>query len=247
MRRAILLGIVFAAGLLVFLIAFLPLSVAMALSGAEESGLDWSRAAGTVWDGRLEDVSYQRRMVGDLTLGLQPAPLLAGRLSVGASLRGRGLAGEGVAQIGPGGRLALYDARINTSLQQAQGLDPRLRGRDGTLTLDLDRVVFAGGECREAEGIAWTDALVHGDPRADWTGPPLEGPAMCDGPDLVVSLAGEDGSGEYRAQARLGPQTPFRVTARVRSSEPNLRSFLTLLGFRRDGEFYAYSWPREGA
>lgn len=247
MRRAILLGVVFAVSLLAFLIAFLPLSVAMGLSRAKESGLDWSRATGTVWDGRLEDVSYQRRLVGDLALGLQPAPLLAGRLSVDASLRGRGLMGEGVAQIGPGDRLALYEARINTSLQHAEGLDPRLRGREGTLTLELERVGFAGGECREAEGAAWTDALVHGDRRADWTGPPLEGPAACDGADLVVRLAGEDASGEYRAEARLGPRTPFRVTASVRSAGPDLRSFLTLLGFRRDGDVYAYSWPREGA
>ena len=229
------------------LILWFPLSAALALTGARDQGLDWSRAAGTIWNGSIQDAELQRRRLGDIEVSLRFWPLLTGRVSLDAGLAAPGLFGSGVITLGPGDRLAVTGASLRADLARAEGIDPRLRGRPGSFTLDLDRVVFNEAGCVEAAGQAWTDALTHGDPRADWRGPPLTGPAACEGEDLVVRLDGDDGEGEYRVLARMGADRALTVTARVRSQERSLRAFLPLLGFQRDEDVYVYAWPREGA
>jgi len=245
-RIAILSGAALAA-FVVALLAWFPMSLALAMTDARASGLDWSRAAGPVWNGVVEDARLQRRRLGDMEAKLRFWPLLAGRVSAEIEINAGGLSGQGVVARTSRGRIIVADARLTADLARAEGVDPRLRGRPGSLLLEMERAVFEDGRCVEAVGTAWTDALVHGDPRADWTGPPLAGEAFCEGDDLVVRLDGRDAAGEYRAEARVGPDRAFRVNARVRSAEPDLRAFLPLLGFEREGDAYVYAWPREGA
>jgi len=238
-----MLGGAFGLVLLTALAATAPLALALKLSGVEASGVSYSRAVGTLWNGRIEGVVANGYRLGDIGVSARFWPLLTGRLSAEISVAAQGLVGSAAVSVS-GQRIVARDGALRADIAHAGGLDPRLRGRPGAFTLDIGEVVWDETGCIAAEGRAWTDALTHGDPRSDWRGPELSGPVGCDGADLLIAMTGVETGASYAVEARLTPLRAFRVHAEIESGEPALSGFLPLLGFVRDGSSYVYDWPR---
>ena len=62
------------------LVAMTPLPFILKLGKVDATGLTWSNAYGTLFDGGLDDVSFGPQRVGDVTLKMRPGALLGGRL-----------------------------------------------------------------------------------------------------------------------------------------------------------------------
>jgi hypothetical protein len=79
-------GIAFAAALL----ALLPLRLVAGWVGLDETGLSAREVRGSVWSGRLSETRIAGLLLGDLHAGLEPLPLLVGRVRVAVRLSGGG-------------------------------------------------------------------------------------------------------------------------------------------------------------
>jgi general secretion pathway protein N len=70
------LFLLFLAGLALALPATMPLSVAMAWAGAADRGFSAKAVQGSIWNGRLQSVSYRGMALGDAGARLDPRSLL---------------------------------------------------------------------------------------------------------------------------------------------------------------------------
>ena len=90
---ALLLAVI---GLVAGLIWQAPLSFALRQSGIASSGISWTQARGTVWNGQVTDIAVQQQKVGAVDLSLRPASLLGGSLTYAAEWRGPAGQGNGL-------------------------------------------------------------------------------------------------------------------------------------------------------
>ena len=101
-----------------FTLANLPLATVLDWADARQRGLAWQTAGGTVWAGEIGNATYDAYPVGNIRVKTFFLPLLAGRLSVEASIAGPGLAVAGRLSLAPGNRLVLEDTAALIDLQQ---------------------------------------------------------------------------------------------------------------------------------
>ena len=240
MRRAgpIALMALLAACLAAGSAARLPLSVALALSGARGAGLDWRAAEGTVWNGQVRGLALRDYLLGDVRVSLSPFSLLT--LSPRAALRLDGPEAEAEAQVAlrPGGALRVSNGAARLRLAEIVAIDPRLRARGGTLTAEQASFALRDGRCVEASGQLASDALTYG-LGGDWRGPALTGGFACEAGVVVAHLSGAEEGQEVETAAHLGGGD-YRVEAVVRSSDPDMARIAPLIGFSEYGEGWRY-------
>lgn len=237
MRTALLIAaalLAFAAGAA----ARLPLSAALALSGARDAGLDWRAAEGTIWSGRVYGLGLHGYALGDAHAALAPLSLVTLSPRVTLGLAGPEAEAQATVTLRPG-YLSLRDGAARLRLAEMVAIDPRLRARGGTLTAEDVEIVMQDGRCVRASGALASDALTYGF-GGDWRGPPLSGALSCADGALAMHLAGRDETQEIEAEALLGGG--YSVEARVHSQDPDLARIAPLIGFTEYGEGWRYQW-----
>jgi general secretion pathway protein N len=216
MTRARQIGIGVAAAML-FLIALLPLSVALPLVTPPESGLSARRASGTIWSGTLHDARVAGMALGDTRVGLRALPLLVGEAQTwfeAPLLRGIIIASGSGFGMAHGNGAVDVDIRVKP-LPLSQ------------LTLDDASVRFTGNRCAGAEGRV--RASVTGDIGGLALPGGMSGTLRCDGSALLIPLVGQ--SGMERLDLRVTGDGKWRAELSVRSTDPAVAAKLVAAGF----------------
>ena len=207
------------AGVLAVLMATVPMALAPALGLALPAGLVANEATGTVWRGVLRSARWNDEPLGEVSVGVQALPLLLGQAQV--NLSGAGWQVQAVRGTRSG--LALADGQVQLGVALLPG------GR-ATLEARQARLLFAGGQCRQAAGevrLALVSAL------ADLPQMVLSGTPACSGDQGTLVLAAAPGSGLDLDMTLLVDATgAWSARTRVNSEDPSVRLPLQLAGFQ---------------
>lgn len=208
-------------------VAFLPLRIVLGLIELDRYGFAARSIEGTVWRGRIHDLTIANIPVGTLDAALAPERLLLGRVRVRILSQGS----DGRLLVG-----ALESGWRRTGVDDVNGVLPlgqRLAPLPvGALALKGVTVRLHNRACVSAQGHV----------RAEFTMPlpgldfaqGLAGEIRCDGSDLLVPLATQSGRG--RMNLRIMPSGRYRLDLAIAATDPQLDGVLAPLGFRRAGE-----------
>jgi general secretion pathway protein N len=199
----------------------MPLSLAIRALGLDASGLAAIEAAGTVWHGTLRKASWRGQPLGDLSLALQPGPLLTG-------VRRIRLSGDGFSAAVLTGRIdGVADARGELMLQ-----DIGVPGATARISLHQATMRFADDRCLSAEGTVRV-LLVLPALRA---GIQLAGPLACVGDlgRLVLATDPTAGAAPVTVETivEVSHDGRYRLQSLARSDDPGVRLALQLAGFQ---------------
>jgi general secretion pathway protein N len=199
-RTLVITGI---AAFLLFVIALMPASLALSLSGADGL-LRYSAAHGTVWDARLEGARVSGRPLGTVALSLSPLSALAGTLSAEGAFSSPGRSGR-FALTRDGDTTRVKDLHLSLDITARVG-----RGAlAGVLSLRDAALAFSGNRCTQADGTFRTNILESGFAGTGVEGPLLTGALVCDGGVPGFRFSGENdfvaisGQGSLTAGARV--------------------------------------------
>lgn len=224
MMRARLAAMLFA----IALIALMPLRLAVEWAGLDDLGLSAREARGSVWGGKFAEARFGGIALGDLDAGIDPLPLVAGRLRVDFA---RGDAMRGAISLGRGS-IGIDDVTAGLPLASAFAPLP-------LAALDLDDVSarFRDGACEAAEGRA--RAVVDGMALGLALPGGLSGNARCDGDALLLPLTSR--SAMEAMSLRLSADHRWRADLMVRPGDAPARDRLLAAGFARRGAGYGLS------
>lgn len=243
MTRLLLLPLL-ALSVAIGVLVFAPLSVVLDVSGIRRSGLDWSSASGTVFDGRLEGIKANGSTYGNASARLLPAHLLTGAMKFAVDWSGPAGRGTGQMTFQSHKNIALYDYDLDLDLMEIEQAAKWIQQSGGRIAMQGDIIRFKDNACHEASGKAHSDVLerngaILGDGWSD-----MQGDLRCEAGDLVIPLESTNATGtRFGAFLRLRPGLPGRFEARVSGLVTrDLDYVLPLAGFRRDGNEYVYSY-----
>ena len=199
------------------LVMLLPMRVAMAVSGAADSGLSARTVSGSAWRGQLRDARFGTFDLGDLAAALQPLPLLTGSTHIAV----RGAAGQGLVIAGGGTRgIDALNARVVAGPAFApMPLD--------ALSFEDARIIFRGGKCAEASGRV--RASFSGDVAGLALAQGLSGTLRCDRGVLVMTMLSQ--SAMERLTLSITGTGSYRAEFFVRAGDPALMNQLATSGF----------------
>jgi general secretion pathway protein N len=220
-RHGVFLGV----ALLVLLIATLPLRVATGWLKLDEAGLSAREVHGSVWAGRLTEARLGPLVLGDVSAGLSPLSLLAGKARVSLS-RGDEMRG------------AITLSRRSFGIDDVTATLPAnaMFAPLPIASLELADVSarFSDGQCDRAEGTvrATMSGAIAGIDLAQG----LSGTARCEGGALLLPLA--SGSAREGLSLRIDADGGFEAVLSVRSDDPAVAARLAAAGFAGSGGSY---------
>lgn len=217
-------------------VAFLPMSMAADMAAKQMPDFRFGEASGSVWDGKLTNVSYGQQTIGDLSVKTDLMALFGGKAAGAVGMTREGLAGQAGISYGiGGGGLDLTDLKLAGDTAMVPGMPPSIARTDGKFTLDVKDVKFANSLCESASGEVWTDALTKVNYKG-WVGPELRGPVTCAGGKLQVQASGTAATGEQvLATMNIGQHLDMEMTAAVENAGPGAIEALTSIGFELEG------------
>lgn len=218
-------------------VTFFPMSMAADIVAKQAPDFRFSSASGSVWDGKLTNVSYGEQTLGDLSVKTDLMALLGGKAAGTVGVSRRGFSGQTGLSYGIGnGGLDLKDLNIAGDIAIVPGMPPSIARSDGKFTLAVKDVKFANTLCESASGGVWTDALTKVDYKG-WVGPELRGPVTCAGGKLQVQASGTAASGEnVLATMSIGQHLDMEMFASVTNAGPGAIEALTSVGFELEGD-----------
>lgn len=217
-------------------VAFFPMSMAADFASKQAPDFRFGEASGSVWDGKLTDVSYGAQKIGDLTVKADPMSLFGGKAAGTLGLARQGFTGQAALSYGIGnGGLDVSDLKIAGDTSLVPGMPLTIANSDGRFTLEMKDVKFAKNVCEQASGEVWTDALTKVNYRG-WVGPELRGPVTCANGQLQVQAAGKAPTGEdVLASLNISPRLDMELTATVSNASQGAIEALSGLGFQQEG------------
>lgn len=219
MTRAMMRGRIalFVGLLLVFLVAFMPLSFALSMIGTTGQQLSAREATGTLWSGRLAEASVGPITVGDVAVGLKPLSLLAGQTSIFM----QSPVGRGTLTSLNGG-FAIDDATAKLSTARVFAPIPL-----DVIDLTDVSVAFVSGKCEKAQGRV--RATFAGDVGGLSLAQGLSGAVRCEVGALVLPLVSQ--SALERLNLYIQGDGRYRAELFVRSTDPAMAAKLSSAGF----------------
>jgi len=214
----------------------MPLGFALNATGVSKTGLYWSSARGTVLNGTMVQAQYGAQPIGTVHLNLQLAALLKGKLRYATEWNGAAGQGTGVVDFGRS-TLDVSDASMVLHLRQLVGLIDDVRQTDGSVSIRDASVTLSNGKCANAQGSVSSDVLTKFAARYDQQATAFTGTLACDGPMLLLDMAGQVGINDMAsAQLRVGTAEASSLEARVKTIEPEIATALLFYGFETDGD-----------
>lgn len=222
MRKA---GLLFAVVLIIALIATFPLRLALgAISGS--GALFTARAAeGSIWNGRLRDMSIDGVSLSDFSAKLSPLKLFSGV----AAIQLRALSGEPAAATLVA-TFSNYGAdNVTTRLVLPGAFDPL-----PVESVDLKHasVRFSKAGCVSADGQV--RVMLAGTLAGISLGQQLLGTPRCDGKILTLALVSQ--SAMERITLRIVPDGQYSAKLLIRASDAEMTGKLNAAGFRETSE-----------
>lgn len=219
----------------------IPLSVLAERARQDVPALDWTQVQGSVWSGRISNVSYGPQLVGDVEVKLRPSALLSGNLVYSVSVVGPVATGESDIYLNSGSA-GIRNSDFTVRIDQLVGLNASVRQAGGTMrmtnvALEVDRDM----NCVEASGALWTDALENLGMEFGENLPQLEGAPVCSGSMVSVALDGQSQTGVgVEIKTTVGLAQASSLNARIAGAGIELAQALTALGFTASGDEYVY-------
>lgn len=208
---------------LLALAILLPLRVALDLAGLDRLGFTARQVAGTIWYGRIGNLTLRSQDLGTFDVSVGPTALLLARLDMRfrrldelhGALTGSVRSGWGVRGI----------EKLTGSITASQLFAPlpvaRLDFQDTT-------ILFRGGTCRTAEGtivarlaVPASLAAIAGD---------FRGPVTCEGERVRAQLSSV--SGRERIEFTVAASGRYRAWISVRRADLATATALRIAGFR---------------
>lgn len=240
-----LLFLVLIVGFLAGLVAFAPLGVILKMAGAEDRGLSWTSAEGTLAGGRITGLKAGQDVLGDARLKLNPASLLS--LGVEYDFDWTGPAGKGTGRAAAfaTGNTELRDFNIELDFSSLDGVAAWIRQSGGKARLTGEVIRFRQGACDKASGQSWSDALAKNSVLLGPGWPDLAGEISCDGDMLLIPLQSASPLGtNLDAAGRFHLGGRGSIEARVSGVIPQQFQYgLPLAGFVPEGGTYVYRYP----
>jgi hypothetical protein len=211
----------FSVSLAATVVANIPLSFALRLSGAAERGLSWQQARGTVWDGQMTGLVSAGVDLGTLGLKSQPMSLILGRPAAGVQLSAGAVEGRLDASLA-GREIRITDLSVNADLARLSNLRPQLRQAGGTLSLR------AGASLDTVRRIG----LQYG---RDW--PLVSGDLTCEAGAVLIRLSGTGPAQErFDLDIRFHQAGSTEIRVLAAALDPDAAGLLPALGFRNTPE-----------
>jgi general secretion pathway protein N len=224
------------AGYLFFLLYNLPAQQVVGwLSGDNQLPLTLQGISGTVWSGEAEQVSFQRKPLGQMEWHFKPLRLILGKLAYGIELKqtGQQLQGTFITGFGNSVRLEEVDALLLAS-QLPEWLQQRQIRVDGKVRAQQLDIAFTDGQLTAAEGsLQWLEGAVRsplnltvGDLQADLTTDEASG-------DITAAVRDLKGSIAIQAEVSLKSDGNFQVKGKLKpgsKANPGLAGALQSIG-----------------
>lgn len=219
-RIAVLLLFIFG------LILFMPMRIALGLSGLERLGVAAREVRGTLWSGRIDQLMLGTMPVGSVKAALSPVSLLMGRVRFDIWRR-QGAADDlsGALTVGFG-RVGIDDVTGTVPLGRSFAPLPV-----ASLAMEDVSAYFSGDRCGHAEGRV--RAQMAGQfPGLNLT-QGLSGVASCDGEALLLPLVSQ--SGLEKVNLRIWRSGHYVAEMRVETADAVLGDALAKAGFAGTG------------
>jgi len=217
--------------------ALMPMSVAAELAASRFPDFKYSQASGSVWDGKLTQVSYGEQFIGDLTAKTDLMGVLGGKAGGVLGLSREGFTGQADLSFGLfGGGLEMKGLKLEGNAGLVPGMPAALADKDGKFSLQLKDVKFVDNVCETAAGEVWTDTLTKVNIKG-WVGPELRGPVTCHEGKLQVQAKGKAATGEdVLASLNISQHLDMDLTATIANATPAAAQALADLGFVPEGD-----------
>lgn len=217
MNRPLRVGLI-AAALAVIIAGTLPLGLASRVPAWVRIGLTADDAVGTPWHGVLRNARWNGQPLGDVRVGLQPLPMLLGRIRLQLSTP----TFAGVAEHGARQGFEAANGQLAYPLPLLPGTQAWLEMREAGLLFANGQCLRAGGQVRLLVQMAGPDV-----PQLQLAGTPA-----CKGAEGQLVLASDPGAAfDVQVHASIGQDGHYSVSTRVRSEDPAARLALQLAGF----------------
>ena len=237
--------IVLIAGFIIGIVAFAPLSFILKTAGAEARGLSWTSVEGTLSGGKITGLRAGQDLLGDASLKLNPASLLA--LGIEYDFDWSGPSGQGTGKAGAyaSGTTELKDFNIVIEFAALDGVATWIRQSGGKARLTGETIRFKNGACEAASGQTWSDALGKNSIVLGPGWPDMSGTLSCEGDLLLIPFQAASPAGtQFDAAARVSPAGNSNIEARVSGVIPQQFQYgLPIAGFVPDGGTYVYRYP----
>lgn len=221
-RARVALILVFALGFLIFL----PMRIALGLTGLERLGVAARETGGTVWSGRIDQLMLGTTSLGPVHAGLSPLSLLVGRARFDVWRR-NGAADDLSGALTAGfGRIGVDDVTGVVPLGRTFAPLPV-----GSFAMEDVSAYFSGDRCGHAEG--WVRAQMAGQFPGLNLSQGLSGVASCDGDALLLPLVSQ--SGLEKVNLRIWRSGRYTGEMRVETADPSLGEALGKAGFADAG------------
>lgn len=223
--RIALIAILLGAMLVLF-----PMRLALGILSLDRYGISARGVQGSIWWGRIEQLTVGDVPVGSVRAGLSPIQLLVGRARIDI-WRKAGLPDDIAGAFSVGfGRVGIDDATGSLPLGAAMAPLP-------VSGIDLSDVSlrFAHGACAHAEGqvkLRLTNQIAGLNLSQG-----MSGAARCSGADLLVPLVSQ--SGMEKMNLRLTADGHYMLEMLVATTDPALAAALGSAGFAQAGDSFA--------
>jgi hypothetical protein len=217
-------------------IAMFPMSMAAEYAAKQVPDFHYSVASGSVWSGKLTDVSFGEQKIGNLAVKTDALKLFTGKAGGHLDLSREGFTGQtGIAWPIGGKTVELSDLKLAGKIAMVPGMPQAVAAGGGMFSLDLKDLKLTGDACEFASGEVWTDALAKVNHKG-WVGPELRGPVTCTDGKIHIEAAGKAVSGEnVIARMSISPKLDMEMTASVLNAQGSAVAALTNLGFKPEG------------
>jgi general secretion pathway protein N len=208
------------------LISFMPMRIALGLTGLERVGVSARDVRGSLWNGRIDQLMLGTMPVGAVRAGLSPISLLMGRARIDIWRR-RGAADDlsGALTVGFN-RIGIDDVTGAVPLGRSFAPLPI-----GSLVMEDVTAYFSGDRCGHAEGRV--RAQLAGQFPGLNLSQGLSGTASCDGDALLLPLVSQ--SGLEKISLRIWRSGRYVAEMRVETADAGLAAALAKAGFSDAG------------
>jgi len=208
------------------LILFMPMRIALGLTGLERVGVAARDVRGSIWSGRIDQLMLGTMPVGSVRAALSPISLLMGRARIDI-WRQQGAADDlsGALTVGFG-RVGIDDVTGAVPLGRSFAPLPI-----GSLIMEDVAAYFSGDRCGHAEGRV--RAQMAGQFPGLNLSQGLSGTVSCDGEALLLPLVSQ--SGLEKVNLRIWRSGRYVAEMRVETADAVLADALAKAGFAGAG------------
>ena len=220
----------------------------MKKAGLQESGVAWTQAEGTLWDGRITGLEINGHEIGDTILELRPLSLLLLAPVYDVQWGGTSSRGSAIARIS---RKELYtsDLSAEQNISYIKALAVPVRAMGGSVRVNGAHIVYDWQGCTSASGKVSSDVLSLAAEKFGRSFPILTGDLGCDAGTLTAHLTGTSDKGDVVEIDLRASQTAMSgLTARVDTKDREVVALLANSGFAlQDGRWtYSRDTPPSG-